>query len=127
MRKYSNISSGATIARGVLILFSSKIMGLLLGLLQFLLVAHAFGMGLVTDAYIVAQTIPRFSRGIVEGGLNSTFLPVLVEHRGKNGEYEAWKIIRTIFFISAVLYLKVQVKLPVPPFRYSLSKTRASM
>src|SRR3990172_749355 len=105
MRKYSNISSGATIARGVLILFSSKIMGLLLGLLQFLLVAHAFGMGLVTDAYIVAQTIPRFSRGIVEGGLNSTFLPVLVEHRGKNGEYEAWKITRTIFFISAVILI----------------------
>lgn len=101
MRKVFDISSPNSIVKSVLILFSSKIVGVLLGLVQFLLVAYTFGAGMVTDAFIVAQTIPRIARGIVENGLNCTFLPVLVGCRNKNGENEAWKVIYSVFFLSA--------------------------
>lgn len=109
MKKILDISSTNSIVKSVLILFSSKIIGILLGLIQFLIVAYTFGAGMVTDAFIVAQTIPRIARGIVENGLNCTLLPVLVGCRNKNGENETWEVIHSIFFLSAVVLVILTV------------------
>lgn len=62
-----------------------------------------FGLSIMTDAYVVAQTIPRLSAAAMEGVLNYTFLPVFIEYKNKKGEGEAWAIANTIFSFSLII------------------------
>jgi putative peptidoglycan lipid II flippase len=57
------------------------------GLLRELLMAHAFGASVLTDAFNVAFRIPNmFRRLFAEGAFSQAFVPVLAAERAKNGE-----------------------------------------
>jgi putative peptidoglycan lipid II flippase len=58
-----------------------------LGLLRDITMAHVFGAGGSTDAFLIAFKIPNFLRRLfAEGAFSQAFVPVLAEYREKGGD-----------------------------------------
>ncbi|MFP6870009.1 MAG: murein biosynthesis integral membrane protein MurJ [Nitrospinota bacterium] len=69
---------------------AATFMSRILGFVRDVLIARAFGSGLVTDAFFVAFAIPSmFRRLLTEGALTSAFIPVHSDVRAEKGERAA--------------------------------------
>ena len=64
----------------------------ILGAARDLVIAHVFGAGWITDAFVQAFTIPNVLRRLTaEGSMTLAFLPLYTEIREKNGLHSAKK------------------------------------
>jgi putative peptidoglycan lipid II flippase len=82
----------------------------LLGFLQFVIIAKIFGIGIETDAFLIAQTIPLLFLTMSETVLGYSFLPVFIDCREKKGEDKAWElagafstILNIILFVLTII------------------------
>jgi putative peptidoglycan lipid II flippase len=73
--------------------------------------AHLFGATLVTDAFVVAFTIPNMMRRFVaEGALTVAFIPVYTDLRKSGNEEDAREFFRaTLGLLSIFLILLVGI------------------
>lgn len=85
------------VAKAIIINFAGRGLNGILRLLVMVLIAQKFGANLVTDAYMVAKSIPLLFLMVGESFLLSSFLPVFVDYREKFGEKEAWRIADAVF------------------------------
>ena len=68
---------------------SMTLLSRILGFVRDLVVARAFGAGLVTDAFFVAFKIPNLLRRLfAEGAFSQAFVPVLAEFKNRRGDHE---------------------------------------
>ena len=64
-----------------------------LGFVRDFVVAHAFGAGLMTDAFFVAFRLPNlFRRLFAEGAFSQAFVPLLAEYHNRRGEVETRRL-----------------------------------
>jgi putative peptidoglycan lipid II flippase len=69
----------------------------ILGFVRDLVVARAFGAGLVTDAFFVAFRLPNlFRRLFAEGAVSSAFVPVFTEYLTTRGRTETVRMYRAV-------------------------------
>ena len=108
--------SAQDMVTGTGIIVSANIIRALLRLLQFSVIAFKFGASFVTDAYLVAQTIPFIFRGITQNALGSSAVPVLIDLHKKKSEKEAWLVSDSLFTLTStfVFVLGVLVALTAP-------------
>ena len=68
---------------------SMTLLSRILGFVRDAIIARIFGAGLATDAFFVAFRIPNLLRRMfAEGAFSQAFVPVLAEHRSRQGEAE---------------------------------------
>jgi len=66
---------------------SMTLLSRILGFVRDALIARIFGAGLATDAFFVAFRIPNLLRRMfAEGAFSQAFIPVLGEHRARDGD-----------------------------------------
>ena len=78
------------------------------GLVRELVVAAAFGVGTVANAYAYAYAIPGFLFVLI-GGINGPFHSALISVLGKKNKSEAAPIVETVTTIVTILLLLVTV------------------
>lgn len=75
-----------------------------LGLVRDVLLAGLFGTSGVLSAFVVAFTIPNlFRRLFGEGALASSFVPVFIECRKKEGDEAAWAVARKTALLLIII------------------------
>ena len=75
----------------------------LLGFLRETFIAGAFGAADVTDAYLIAYTIPYFLQSILGYALVAVMVPVLTKYLVKGDQKEAWYVGSCAINITAIL------------------------
>ncbi|MFQ5521893.1 MAG: lipid II flippase MurJ, partial [Candidatus Methylomirabilia bacterium] len=82
----------------------------LLGFLRDVVIAHAFGAGLTTDAFFVAFRIPNlFRRLLAEGALSAALIPVFTEFLTLRSRDEFNRMFRSIAGVFLVALCAVTV------------------
>lgn len=77
----------------------------ILGFVRDLVIARAFGAGLVTDAFFVAFRLPNLLRRLfAEGAFSQAFVPILAEYKSRRGEADARLLVD---HVAAILALAV--------------------
>src|SRR6059036_3439293 len=79
----------------------------ILGFARDFFIARAFGAGLATDAFFVAFRIPNLLRRLfAEGAFSQAFVPVLAEHKNREGveaSRELISAVATVLTLALVL------------------------
>ena len=83
-----------------------------LKLLVIVVIAREFGADLIVDAYMVAKSVPMLFFVIGEATFVTSFLPVFIRYRVREGEDKAWLLADSVFsflllFLTAVAVLVV--------------------
>ena len=75
------------------------------GFARDLLIARAFGAGMMTDAFFVAFKLPNLLRRLfAEGAFSQAFVPILAEYKNKQGEAATHRLInQTASLLALVL------------------------
>ncbi|MBI4689175.1 MAG: murein biosynthesis integral membrane protein MurJ [Nitrospirae bacterium] len=85
----------------------------ILGYVKDMILAVYFGATGLSDTFFVAFRIPNLLRELfAEGAMSSAFIPVLTEHRTKQGEEEAKRLVKitfTFIFIFVGLFCLVGI------------------
>lgn len=103
-RTSSSIQSGDVLTRqaGVVSFFTT--LSRITGLIRDTVFTHLFGANHVTDAFLMAFTIPNTFRMLVaEGALTVAFLPVFNEASRQKGEHEAQRVLSNALAVFPVL------------------------
>lgn len=88
------------IARATGILTVATMISRVAGLVRDMVVAAVFGVGMVTDAFFVAFTIPNLLRRFfAEGSLTAAFVPTFTDVLQKEGTAEARQVVRICWTI----------------------------
>jgi putative peptidoglycan lipid II flippase len=80
-----------------------------LGYVRDSLMGSIFGVGAISDAFLVAYRIPNLLRDLLaEGALSSAFIPVFTDHLTKEGKESAWRLVNLmlnalIIILSAIV------------------------
>ncbi|MDR3352487.1 MAG: murein biosynthesis integral membrane protein MurJ [Zoogloeaceae bacterium] len=79
----------------------------ILGFVRDFVIAHAFGAGLMTDAFFVAFKLPNLLRRLfAEGAFSQAFVPLLGEYRNRVGEAGTRELLdHTASVLGFVLFL----------------------
>jgi len=81
-----------------------------LGFLRDMVIAHFFGTGMATDAFLVAFRIPNLWRRLVgEGSLTISFIPVYTEYLTKRADEETREVTHIAFTMAGVVLLILTV------------------
>ncbi len=96
-------------------LAGSTLVSRILGFMRDALMAHSFGNGMVTDAFIIAFRLPNLFRSLfAEGAFTSAFVPIYNQMRAKSGEQARqfasnifWRllVILAIFSLLAIIFM----------------------
>src|ERR1041385_717573 len=92
----------ASVAGAGGIMMLSLLLSRVLGLLRDTVMAHQFGIGIDTDCYRLAVTIPDTIFFLIAGGgLSSAFIPVFSEYLHTERERDAWKVFSVVTTVAA--------------------------
>jgi len=75
------------------------------GFVRDLLIARAFGAGMMTDAFFVAFKLPNLLRRLfAEGAFSQAFVPILAEYKNRHGDEAAHLLVsKTATLLSLAL------------------------
>lgn len=80
----------------------------ILGFMRDLVIARAFGAGLMTDAFFVAFRLPNLLRRLfAEGAFSQAFVPMLAEYRNRRGEAETKQLVDRVATLLSIVVLAV--------------------
>lgn len=105
------------IARSTLTVMMAFAAAKLISLLQTLIIAQVFGLGVELDAYVAANRIPELIVVLISGGaLTHAFIPVFSGYLAQGDIDAAWQLssnlINTIFTLALILSAAVFVMAP---------------
>ncbi len=89
--------SSQGIAKATVINAVSRALSGFLKLFVIILIAKDFGAGLIVDAYMVAKSVPMLFFVVGEATFVTSFLPVFINYRVKEGEKQAWLLADSVF------------------------------
>lgn len=99
-----------SVAHAAVIIMIMNLASRLLGFGRETVIANQFGATYLTDAYLVAYTLPYFLQAVLGMALVSSIVPVITRYLVKGEEEEAWRIASitlnwTILFMAALTVL----------------------
>ena len=88
-----------------------------LGFLRDAIIARLFGAGIATDAFFIAFRLPNLLRRLfAEGAFSQAFVPVLAQHRERDGEAETRQLAdRTVTLLALALLLVSALGMAIAP------------
>lgn len=81
-----------SLARAAAVIIVMNLASRLLGFVRETVIAKEFGATHLTDAYLVAYTLPYFLQAVLGMALVSSIVPVVTKYLVKGEEEEAWRI-----------------------------------
>ena len=98
------------VARAAAILGSTILLSRIFGFVRDMVVARAFGAGMVADAFYIAYRIPSLLREIsAEGSMSAAFIPVFTRHLNDHGREEARMLARATFTILLITLVAITI------------------
>ncbi|MBI5755344.1 MAG: murein biosynthesis integral membrane protein MurJ, partial [Nitrospirae bacterium] len=98
------------VARAAAILGSTILLSRIFGFVRDMVVARAFGAGMVADAFYIAYRIPSLLREIsAEGSMSAAFIPVFTRHLNDHGREEARMLARATFTILLITLVAIAI------------------
>ena len=94
---------------GLLINVSSRSIARLFRLLLLVVISTKFGVGYVTDAYFITQSLLLFFLFMGEGVLNYSFIPIFIAYKKNDKNADAWQIANISFTLPAGFFLLITV------------------
>ncbi|WFD08818.1 murein biosynthesis integral membrane protein MurJ [Tepidibacter hydrothermalis] len=102
----NNKKTTKTVVFVMLIMILSR----LLGFIREIIMTNKFGIGVETDAFFAAFTIPDMMYYLLIGGaLSSAFIPVFTSYLSNGDEEEAWKVASTFINITVLLLIVLSI------------------
>ncbi len=115
-----------SIAQAAVVIMIMNLASRLLGFGRETVIAGKFGATFLTDAYLVAYTLPYFLQAVLGMALVTSIVPVVTKYLVRHEEREAWKIASitlnwTVLFLAAFAVLgmagaRVLVNVTAPGF-----------
>ncbi|MEN9460512.1 MAG: hypothetical protein RIS84_532, partial [Pseudomonadota bacterium] len=69
----------------------------ILGFIRDVVIAHAFGASISSDAFLIAFKIPNFMRRLfAEGAFSQAFIPVLSEYKTQREKFEVQRLVNHV-------------------------------
>lgn len=103
-------------ARTSALLVAATLMSRLIGFFRDMVIAAKFGANGLTDAYNVANSLPNFLNGVLQGGLSSVVVPTVSPHFGRGDLRRAYGLVNALALyagvVSALLVLAVTLLAP---------------
>ncbi|RJX19584.1 MAG: murein biosynthesis integral membrane protein MurJ, partial [Desulforudis sp.] len=100
---------GRMLFQATIVIALLNLLSRILGLGREVVIAHMFGATAVTDAYLVAFTLPFLFFAILSQALATVVVPVFTEYKTRGQHLEAWKlssnVINLLFAALTVLTL----------------------
>jgi len=126
-----------SITQAALLIMFINVLGRLLGFVREAVIASEFGATYLTDAYLLAYTLPYFLQAVLGMALVSSIVPVVTKHLVKGEQEEAWRIasitlnwttlFMTVFTLAGVLGAGLLVKVTAPGFDQSTAELATSL
>ncbi len=93
------------------------------GFIRDLLIARAFGAGLMTDAFFVAFKLPNLLRRLfAEGAFSQAFVPILAEYKNRHGDEAAHQLVnKTASVLSLALAVVAAIGVLAAPLLVYIS------
>jgi len=86
---------------------SMTLLSRILGFVRDVVIARAFGAGMVTDAFFVAFKIPNLLRRLfAEGAFSQAFVPVLAQYKNQQGQEATRQLVdhvATVLFLALIV------------------------
>ncbi|MDH7479786.1 MAG: murein biosynthesis integral membrane protein MurJ [Syntrophomonadaceae bacterium] len=101
------------IARATAIIAILASLSKVLGFVREMTLAYVFGASSVTDAYLVALTVPGILFSVLGGALTVAAVPVFTSYAARNRNDEGWQVFR-IFTTVLSLLIIIVVLLAIP-------------
>ncbi len=113
----SHAQRNRRIARSTVTVILAFAAAKLISLLQTVIIAQAFGVGVELDAYVAANRVPELIVILISGGtLTHAFIPVYSSFLAQGDEESAWKLasnlINSIFCLALVISVAVYLLAP---------------
>ncbi len=83
---------GKSIAKAAVVIMVINLVGKLLGFVRETVIAKQFGATSLTDAYLVAYTLPYFLQAVLGMALVTSIVPVVTKYLVQGKDREAWRI-----------------------------------
>lgn len=98
------------IARAAGVVSAATLLSRVLGFVRDMIIARAFGAGTATDAFFAAFRLPNMLRELLgEGALSAAFIPVFSETLTKKGREPAWRLVRSVLTLLALVLSLISV------------------
>ncbi len=114
------------IAKAAVVITIMTIITKVLGFVRETVIAKAFGATILTDAYLVAYTLPYFLQAVLGMALVTSIVPVVTRYLVKGEEREAWHIasitlnwtalMMTVFTLLGIVGARGLVYITAPGF-----------
>lgn len=115
-----------SITQAALFIMVINVLSRLLGFAREAVIANEFGATYLTDAYLLAYTLPYFLQAVLGMALVSSIVPVVTKYLVKGEEQEAWRIasitvnwtalFMLVFTVIGVLGARLLVQVTAPGF-----------
>ncbi|MEK6714322.1 MAG: lipid II flippase MurJ, partial [Nitrospirota bacterium] len=98
------------VAKAAAVMGVTTLLSRIFGFVRDMVVAWAFGAGMVADAFYVAYRIPSLLRELfAEGSISAAFIPVFTRHLNEEGREEAQRLARAAFTVLIIILTFVTV------------------
>src|SRR5262245_19788025 len=100
------ITDKKSITIGAIIQVICTLLSRIFGMVRDVMISHIFGAGAITDAYLIALTIPNVLRQFLgEGAFSVAFVPIYVSTKEKAGADAAKAFFRDAFGLLLITLL----------------------
>jgi len=98
------------VAKAAAVMGVTTLLSRIFGFVRDMVVAWAFGAGMVADAFYVAYRVPSLLRELfAEGSISAAFIPVFTRHLNEEGREEAQRLARATFTTLIIILTVVIV------------------
>lgn len=98
------------VTKAAAIFGSTTLISRVFGFVRDMVIARAFGAGMVADAFFVAYRIPALLRELfAEGSMSAAFIPVFTRQLHDHGRGEALRLAKAAFTVLLIILLAVTV------------------
>ncbi len=98
------------VAKAAAVMGVTTLLSRIFGFVRDMVVAWAFGAGMVADAFYVAYRVPSLLRELfAEGSISAAFIPVFTRHLNEEGREEAQRLARAAFTVLIIILTVVTV------------------
>lgn len=103
----------SSLLKSTFIIMIVSLVSKLLGFVRDMLIANNFGVGMYTDAYNIAVTIPETIFTLVGLAISTAFLPMLSKIQAKKGKKEMYdfanNVINILFIVSLIFFVVTSI------------------
>lgn len=93
------------INKNIFIVMLVTLAGKFLGFVVDALLAYKYGASYITDAYLIALSIPTIIFASIAGGINTSFIPIFTKIKSRSGLTDAYRFSNNVINVLAIIVI----------------------